>query len=436
MTVLAPPDEPVFALPEANRVPVSDHLARMAPFEPNRMFYIRQSLEVFKRRYPGAPTFDASQGDGGASLPGTPRHLLERAAQMQIAHGTAYDLPNGTLEFRRAVIEKYWRLDPDLGYTTENVMATAGGRDALLKAYMAALYLGYGRQGDVVITSRVPWVCYTWGPYGLGANVVWAPGRAEQGWAYTPESIEASVAYAARHGRKVAALILTSPDNPTGLTYSPEQQAHLARTALAAGVAYVIFDWMYHYITDESPMDLNAFLRLFTPEERQRLIFMDGITKSLGGSNIRNAHLIASQEVIRFLTVWATHSTVPTYYAMAVAVAAYEMGFAEASRPLVEPVNASRRLLKEFLDEQGLHYILGKGYYAFIHVRPWLERRGWASAEALGGFLAETFGLAVVPGDYFSPYGREWIRFSYALPPETTLGALQRLMEGLSALER
>ncbi|KPL82004.1 hypothetical protein SE15_12780 [Thermanaerothrix daxensis] len=177
MTVLAPPDEPVFALPEANRVPVSDHLARMAPFEPNRMFYIRQSLEVFKRRYPGAPTFDASQGDGGASLPGTPRHLLERAAQMQIAHGTAYDLPNGTLEFRRAVIEKYWRLDPDLGYTTENVMATAGGRDALLKAYMAALYLGYGRQGDVVITSRVPWVCYTWGHTAWGR--MWCGRRGE-----------------------------------------------------------------------------------------------------------------------------------------------------------------------------------------------------------------------------------------------------------------
>ena len=44
---------------------------------------------------------------------------------------------------------------------------------------------------------------------------------------------------------------------------------------------------MYHYVTDESPMDLNSFLRNFTVEERKRIMFLDGITKSLGGSNIR-----------------------------------------------------------------------------------------------------------------------------------------------------
>jgi hypothetical protein len=46
----------------------------------------------------------------------------------------------------------------------------------------------------------------------------------------------------------------------------------------------VLFDWMYHYVTDEQPMNLNTFLRYFDAEERKRLMFLDGITKSLGHS--------------------------------------------------------------------------------------------------------------------------------------------------------
>ena len=52
----------------------------------------------------------------------------------------------------------------------------------------------------------------------------------------------------------------------------------------------------------------------------------------------------------------------------------------------------------------------------------------------LGAVLAENFGLAVVPGSYFSDYGSRWIRFSYALPPEVTKSATERLWEGLSSL--
>jgi aspartate/methionine/tyrosine aminotransferase len=115
-------------------------------------------------------------------------------------------------------------------------------------------------------------------------------------------------------------------------------------------------------------------------------------------------------------------------------MAAYEMGYSEACKPLLEPINASRRLIKDFLDEHGLKYILGKGYYAFINVKPWLERRGWSTSTEIGRHLAEEFGLAIVPGEYFSPFGREWIRFSYALPVEKTLAAAQRLVDGLEAL--
>ena len=428
-------DTPVYAVPDANLIPVSGYLKDMMAIPPSRMFLINKSLKVYQEKNPGAAVFDASQGDGGASLPGVPKPLLERAAQMQIDHGTAYDMPFGTDAYRKVVVEKYWKLDSALGYGPNNVLGTAGGRDGLVKAYQAMLALGHGREGDFIAVSRVPWISYNWGPYGIGANVMWSPGSPEEGWAYSEDGIRASVEFTAKSGRKIAGLVITNPDNPTVLTTSVERQVALAKAALEAGIPFVLFDWMYHYVTDELPMDLNSFLGFFSPEERKRLMFLDGITKSLGGSNIRNCHLIASEDVVKFTVARASHTVMPTFYSLAVAMAAYEMGYSEASKTIVEPTNASRKALKPLLKQYGFQHIIGKGYYAFINVGEFIKAKGWADSEPLGQYLAENFGVAVVPGAFFSPFGNDWIRFSYATPVERTQGAFEGLVSGLESLK-
>jgi len=65
-----------------------------------------------------------------------------------------------------------------------------------------------------------------------------------------------------------------------------------------------------------------------------------------------------------------------------------------------------------------------------------LASRAWSDTEPLSQYLAEEQGVAIVPGAFFSPYGGEWVRFSYATPPERTLGAAQRLVEGLNSLNK
>ncbi len=434
--ILIPDESPAYVVPEDNLVPASNHLNSLATIPPSRMFLIKKSLKVYQEKNPGSAIYDASQGDGGASLPGVAPEILQKAAQLQYDHGTGYDMPFGTPAFRETVVEDYWQLDASLGFGPQNVVGTVGGRDALVKAYQAMLSLGTGQAGDFIVVSRVPWISYNWGPYGIGANVMLAPGSAEESWKYTPEGIKACVDLAAKSGRKVAGLVITCPDNPTGRTISMEEQVELGRYALKIGVAYVLFDWIYHYVTDEETMDLNKFLGMFTPEERKRIMVMDGLTKSLGASNIRSAHLIASEEVTKFIVARASHNVIPPYFSLAVAQAAYQMGYSKACSNIVEPTNASRKVLKSFLDENKFEYIIGKGYYAFINVGEWLQSKGWKDTELMGQYLAEENGLAVVPGAFFSSFGGDWIRYSYATPAEKTLGAAQRLIEGLKALEK
>ena len=165
-------------------------------------------------------------------------------------------------------------------------------------------------------------------------------------------------------------------------------------------------------------------------------MFLDGITKSLGGSNIRNCHLIADEAVIKFITARSSHGVIPSFFSLAVAMAAYEMGFGEAAKTIIEPTNASRVVLKKLLAESGLQHIIGKGYYAFMNVGEYIQAKGWISSEPLGQYLAENFGVVMVPGAFFSPFGGDWIRFSYATPAEKTEGAFKRMQEGLESLKK
>jgi len=435
MSAHRPSEGPELVVSPEELTAVDTSLAAMRPIPGSRMFEIKKALKIYLEAFPGAPTFDASQGDGGASLPGVPPEILDEAHRLQKAKGTAYDQPYGTDEFRRAVVEDYWGLDAATGWGPSNVLACQGGRDALLRAYDAALALGHGRRGDFVLVSRVPWISYSWGPYGVGANVMLAPGREADAWQLTAEGVAESVRAAdALGGRRISLLVITSPDNPTGRTLTLERQLELTRAAIAAGIPFVLLDWIYHRVTDGAPHDLNAFLFALEPAERDRCIILDGITKSLGGSNIRNAHLVAPQALVRYSASRASHGVIPSFHSQAVAIAAYRAGFGRVAEPIIGPTNASRAVLQTELERRGIRHILGKGYYAFLDVGPWLDRAGMTDSAALGSVLAERFGVAIVPGVYFSPHGARWLRCSYALEPSTTFAAFARLWEGLESL--
>ncbi len=430
-------DSPVFVVPDEALVPVNDFPSRQVDIPQSKMFVIKKSLDGYRAKFgKDAPTFDASQGDGGASLPGVPHELLDRANAMLKAHGTGYDFGYGTDAFRKATAEQYWKFAPETGYGPTNIIATDGGRDGLVKAYQAMVTLGTGRIGDVLLTSRVPWVSYNWGPYGVGQNVLLAPGHEETAWQYTEESLAACVEFCERHGaRRIAGVIITSPDNPTGNCLPLQRQIELAHRALELGIPFVLFDWMYHWITSGAPSDINVVLKAFSPEERSRLIFLDGLTKSLGASNIRGAHLVASEKVVKFITNRSSHGVLPSFYSQAVAMAAYEMGFGKAAASIIGPTNTSREIARKFFKDKGYNAIIGEGgYYAFVNCIEPITRGGMADSDEFVRYMGENYGVAVIPGIHFSEAGKNWIRFSYALPPEKTQKALARFDEAFHSL--
>lgn len=432
-------NSPVFAVPSPALIPVNDYPTSQVDIPQSRMFVIKKLLARFKETHPDIPAYDASQGDGGASLPGVPAPLLERAFAILKQGGTAYEPPVGTPTYRKTLAEQYWKFSADSGYGPDNIAATDGGRDGLLKAYQAMTTLGTGRIGDVLLVSRVPWISYTWGPYGIGLNVLLAPGEETTGWEYTEDGLAASVDYCNTYGegRRVAGLVITSPDNPTGRTLSMGRQIALAKKAFALGIPFVLFDWIYHQVTEGEPADINTLLAAFTPEERAKIIVLDGLTKSLGASNIRAAHLVASKQVVEFITSRSSHGVMPNGFGQALTIAAVQQGFRQAAAPIIDPTNASRAVARTFFKQNGYRAIIGDGgYYAFVDCSEAIAAGTLGDSEKLVEYMAENYGVTVIAGKYFSDAGAQWIRFSYALPPEVTTAALARFDEAIRSLKK
>src|SRR5690606_14558002 len=97
------------------------------------------------------------------------------------------------------------------------------------------------------------------------------------------------------------------------------------------------------------------------------------ITKSLGASNIRAAHMLAGKAIVKHITGQSSHGVIPSFYAQAVCIAAYEMGFGQAAASIIEPTKQSRKVLRQALTEFGIPFIMGDGYYAFIDCAEYIQ---------------------------------------------------------------
>ncbi len=212
---------------------------------------------------------------------------------------------------------------------------------------------------------------------------------------------------------------------------------------------------MYQSVTDPDIglYDIAGLFEGLSAPAKNAVFFMDGLTKSVGGSNLRSCHLVCGgDEHIMRLKGLATHSVLPNALGEAAALAVYGQEN-PISHPWVQrvvvPTAQSRALLKTGLAARGFRAIIGQGYYAFINIYPWLNRSIPAahqfvdintgqrveridSATTLKSYLAQQWGLAIIHGSVFRQ--PDFIRFSYANTPEYTKGALLRFEEALSVL--
>lgn len=341
----------------------------------------------------------------------TPKHILEAAKRAMDEGHTHYGPDRGIPELRQLIAEKI-REQYGADYNWEDeILVTAGGQAGLHISVMAL-----ANPGDEVIILVPYYPPYLVNAQLAGAKPVFVELRSEDGFIPDPEAIERAVT------PKTKALILLSPNNPTGAVYLGEILERIVEMAVRRGIA-VISDEVYESLVYDG---LRHRSLLSFPGAKGHVVQVNSFSKTYAMTGLRVGYVAASRDVL--LQLLKYHHTVnisANVPAQVACVAAMKgpQGCVEEMRRAYEE---RRDLLVGMLNDiPGICCDTPKGaFYAFADIR----ELGVASLEFVH-YLVKEAGVVLTNGSGFGCEG--FVRVSYAAAPRLIEEAMRRMKDAV-----
>lgn len=353
----------------------------------------------------------------------TPAHVIA-AAKLALDQGaTRYTPVGGTPELKRAIAEATSR-DRGHAVTPDRITVSCGAKHVLFNL-ASALY----EEGDEVLVPAPYWVSYPEQVRMMGATPVILPSEESEGFRLRPETLAAAVT------SKTKALILCTPSNPTGSAYDRASLLALGEV-MKRGDYYVIVDEIYGDLVYDGFEHMS--LAKLVPELGDRLIVVDGVSKSYAMTGWRIGWSISSPKLASQLTTLQGQSTTnPAAVAQAAAAAAL-LGPRDSVLAMRAAFERRRNLTVELLNQvPGVSCRTPEGaFYAFANVKGLLGRslRGKvleSDLQVAEMFLSEA-NAATVAGSPFGAPG--YVRLSYACSDDDIRTGIGRIRDAVDTL--
>jgi len=352
----------------------------------------------------------------------TPTYIVEAAAAAcHVPSNHRYTPASGLPELKKAIVAKTRR---DSGYetTSENVLVTNGGKQAVYEAF--ATIVGVG---DEVILPTPYWTTYPECIKLAGGKVVEVFADETQGYLVTVEQLEAA------RTPKTKALLFCSPSNPTGAVYPVEQVTAIGKWAAKHGI-FVVTDEIYEHLVYDGATAPS--MPVLVPEIADHCIILNGVAKTYAMTGWRVGWMIGPKDVIKAASNLQSHlSSNVANVSQRAAIAALE-GDLSAVEKMREAFDRRRKKIVEMLNEiPGVVCPTPRGaFYAYPSVKGVLGKeirgkRPQTSIE-LADLILEEVEVAVVPGEAFGPQG--YLRLSYALGDDDLVEGVSRIAELLA----
>jgi aspartate aminotransferase len=350
-------------------------------------------------------------GAGEPDFP-TPAFVMEAAHRALDAGATRYTQVEGILPLREAIAQRASYVRGE-AVAPDEIVVTAGTKQALFNACMAL----FGA-GDEVLVPTPAWTSYYEMIALARATPMVVRGARERDLKVTPADL-VQVATSRTRG-----VVLNSPCNPTGAVYTRQELEALASCASERGW-WILSDEIYRAIS----YDGDATSLLSVVADRDRLVVVDGVAKSLAMTGWRIGWSIAPRPLTRVLTALQSHTTsnaaTPSQHA-ALAALTNSAAANAATSAMVSEFRHRRDAARAMLREAGLDVVEPRGaFYLYIRVgdiTPNDAEPGTTFAQR----LLDECGVAVVPGAAF--HTPEWIRVSYAAPAEDVVEGMRRII--------
>ena len=337
----------------------------------------------------------------------TPEYICDAAREALKLGLTRYTPVAGTKELRGAICEKLER-DNNLHYKPSEVIVSNGAKQALLNAFVAIL-----NPGDEVLLPTPCWVSYPEIIRMAGGVPIMVKTKEEEGFLPSLKLLEKLTT------PRTKAIVINSPNNPTGCVYPPELLEKIAEFAIEKEI-YVVSDEIYERLIYDGQQHVS--IASFGPQIHKQAIVINGLSKTFAMTGWRMGYAAASEDIVNAMAAYQSHATSgANSIAQYASYKALQNGAAYI-RAMREEYDARRQLMVAKINGMdGVSCITPHGaFYVMLNVKKLIGRtfRGEKieDAVALSRMLLDAVNVAVVPGDAFEAPG--FCRISYAVSRE------------------
>ena len=369
-----------------------------------KMFNLADGMEDVVSFTVGEPDFN------------TQAHVVDAAVEA-LRTGKHHYTPNaGILPLREAISEYYVR-SRGLHYSPETeIIATAGGMEALLLTMLTLL-----NPGDAFLLSDPCWTNYSRQIEICSARPVFVPVDAAHDFTFAPEALEKAIT------PETKGFLVNSPANPTGGIAGRKALEQLAEIAVRHDL-YVISDEVYSELLYEG----NTFTSIAAlPGMKERTIIVNSFSKTYAMTGWRVGYALGPQHIISQMVklqenVAACVNTAAQYGALA-ALTGSQAPVAE----MLETYSQRRAyILDAFSKINGLTCFAPQGaFYAFVDISA-----AGMDAETFARDLLQKVRVIVVPGEAFGESGKRYVRLSFATSMENIREGTRRIAQYMKTL--
>ncbi len=348
----------------------------------------------------------------------TPQFIKDAAKAALDAGDTKYN-PRSAEALKKAIADKL-AAENNLRYEPDQIVVTFGGKGAFYDAFQVLL-----NPGEKVLIPAPYWVSYPEQVKLAGAQPIVLPTTRESGFKISPQQVLDAAA-----GAKV--LVINSPSNPTGVTYTPNELAAIAEAVLQTDLI-VFSDEIYEKLVYGD----TKFVSFASLDKRlpERTITFNGLSKTFSMTGWRLGWAAGPKDVIAAIRRLMSHeATNPVSFTQAAALAAYTSPQAddvvEAMRN--EFAKRGRHMAKRLNAIGGVRCLEPTGaFYCFPDVSKHYGRKlgeiEVTDSLTFAKASLEGAGVALVPGAAFGE--DHCVRLSFA----TSSGQIDK---GLDRLEK
>lgn len=395
---------------EAQRAPLLSRRALEMPASPIRK--LAPLADAAKAR--GTRVYHLNIGQPDIE---TPPCMLERLRQLD-TRILEYSPSTGTPEFIRS-LKRYYERRVGVTLESNQILATTGGSEAILFAFMAC-----ANEGDDVLVVEPYYANYRAFATMAGLNLVPVTSRGRDGFHLPPLPVwERSVT------PKTRVVILCNPSNPTGTVYTREELEMVARFCRERGL-FLVSDEVYREFVYDGRKAISA-LELENMDDL--VIVVDSLSKRYSACGIRLGSLVTrNAEVYDAALRMAQGRLSPPGLAQFIAVAADSLGEEYTLNVVTEYQRRRDVLFQGLTSIPGVFLLKPEGAFYCIAKLPVADADDFV-IWLLSEFEHERSTVMVAPasGFYASPLGRSEVRIAYVLKQDDLRASIEVLRAAL-----